>query len=196
MTRSRCVRPRCSTTAERVGGRARTGESASCLRLVHDHGAHERSMHSPLLARRSRPHHALPAPASLPQSVFLDYAAALVSHTSSISGLPLRHDPVIAGWQLADGLAHPGYPASEPLLVRAWPHADRCACEESVGHSIHTHVHAMRACSSARLCCMMCAHVPSSVSCNRRDLLPAGVAAPGRHLPAHQGTAPAAAGGL
>jgi hypothetical protein len=53
----------------------------------------------------------------LPQSVFLDYLAALISHESVITGLPLREDPVVLGWQLAEGLHHPGQIASDALLV-------------------------------------------------------------------------------
>jgi hypothetical protein len=51
------------------------------------------------------------------QSVFLDFLAGVVGHTSSLSGVPLREDPVIAGWQLAEAPAHPGHPSSEELLV-------------------------------------------------------------------------------
>ncbi len=52
------------------------------------------------------------------KSVFLDYVAALLAHPSSTSGLPLRHDPLIAGWQLAEAPAHPGHKGSQQLLVR------------------------------------------------------------------------------
>lgn len=53
----------------------------------------------------------------LVQSVFLDYIAGMLAHRSSLTGVPLRQDPVIAGWQLAEGATHPGIPSSEPLLV-------------------------------------------------------------------------------
>lgn len=44
--------------------------------------------------------------------------AGLLSHESRRSGLPLREDPVIAGWQLAHQPRHPGHPASDALTVR------------------------------------------------------------------------------
>ncbi|KAF6262270.1 glycoside hydrolase superfamily [Scenedesmus sp. NREL 46B-D3] len=50
------------------------------------------------------------------KSVFLDFVAGIVGHTSSLTGVPLRQDPVVAGWQLAEAPAHPGHPSSEPLL--------------------------------------------------------------------------------
>ncbi|WIA35064.1 hypothetical protein OEZ86_003552 [Tetradesmus obliquus] len=50
------------------------------------------------------------------KSVFLDYMAGITGHTSSLSGVPLREDPVVAGWQLAEAPQHPGHPYSEPLL--------------------------------------------------------------------------------
>uniref|UniRef100_A0A383V8Z8 mannan endo-1,4-beta-mannosidase n=1 Tax=Tetradesmus obliquus TaxID=3088 RepID=A0A383V8Z8_TETOB len=50
------------------------------------------------------------------KSVFLDYTAGIIGHTSSLSGVPLREDPVVAGWQLAEAPQHPGHPYSEPLL--------------------------------------------------------------------------------
>eukprot|EP00879_Flechtneria_rotunda_P009239 GHRR01009672.1.p1 GENE.GHRR01009672.1~~GHRR01009672.1.p1 ORF type:complete len:721 (+),score=226.02 GHRR01009672.1:221-2383(+) len=50
------------------------------------------------------------------KSVFLDYLAGLLSHTSSYSGIPLREEPIIAAWQLAETPSHPGHVSSEPLL--------------------------------------------------------------------------------
>ncbi|WIA14869.1 hypothetical protein OEZ85_001587 [Tetradesmus obliquus] len=50
------------------------------------------------------------------KSVFLDYMAGIIGHSSSLSGVPLREDPVVAGWQLAEAPQHPGHPYSEPLL--------------------------------------------------------------------------------
>jgi hypothetical protein len=50
--------------------------------------------------------------------VFLDFLAGIAGHTSSLSGVPLREDPVVAGWQLAEAPAHPGHPGSEALMVR------------------------------------------------------------------------------
>lgn len=52
------------------------------------------------------------------KSVFLDYVAAMLGHVSSLSGLPLREDPAVLGWQLTEDASHPGTPSSQTLL--AW----------------------------------------------------------------------------
>jgi hypothetical protein len=45
--------------------------------------------------------------------------AGVVGHVSSLSGVPLREDPVVLGWQLAEGPQHPGHPSSDALMVRS-----------------------------------------------------------------------------
>ncbi|KIY92802.1 Putative mannan endo-1,4-beta-mannosidase 5 [Monoraphidium neglectum] len=49
------------------------------------------------------------------KSVFLDYIAALLSHTNAITGEEYRFDPAILGWQLGMGPLDPGHPGSNRL---------------------------------------------------------------------------------
>jgi hypothetical protein len=62
--------------------------------------------------------------------VFLDFLAGIVGHTSSLSGVPLREDPIIAGWQLAEAPAHPGHPSSDALLVSVHIKQQHNLCHE------------------------------------------------------------------
>lgn len=52
-----------------------------------------------------------PCPPAPPQSVFLDYAAALLQRTNEVTGAQYRYDPSILGWCARPGGGGGGWAA-------------------------------------------------------------------------------------
>ena len=56
---------------------------------------------------------------TIPQNAFKDYIGTLVLHKSTVSGLYLRDDPTILGWELANSPVCPGDDSGDTVQVPA-----------------------------------------------------------------------------
>ena len=52
------------------------------------------------------------------QNAFKDYIGALVLHKSSVSGMYLRDDPTILGWELTNSAVCPGDDTGDTVQAR------------------------------------------------------------------------------
>ena len=71
-----------------------------------------------VLQHQGRGNHLSYAPS---QNAFKDYIGALVLHKSSVSGMYLRDDPTILGWELTNSAVCPGDDSGDVVQARTAP---------------------------------------------------------------------------